>query len=365
MPDELRGEAAAPSLDEAPCGVLTFDESGRIRYANATAAGMLGRTADDLAGRPLDELLPAAGRIFYSTHLFPLLRMQGRAEELYMPMLGPSGAQLPMLVNGRSRQVGDSLLFDLVVVPMRQRNVLESELISARNAAQEASGAKDRFVSVVSHELRSPLAAVTGYADLLLRERVGTLNERQRAYVEHIRNSAADQAQLINDILDFAAAGEERTLAVMRVPLEELLARIEAILDLRAREDGRRLERPPVAADLAVLADPNAVQRILLNLGTNAVKYSAEGSVVHIAAAADAGRVRIQVTDEGTGIPSDQLERIFDPFVRLANSPGGSRRGVGLGLAISRDLARAMGGDVTVASQVGIGSTFTLELPIA
>lgn len=359
-----------PVLDEAPVGFLTLDEAGVVRYANATLCRMAGRVRDDVVGDHVDSLLPPAGRIFYSTHLFPLLRMQGAVEELYLPMTDGAGAELPMLVNGRSRPNGEGdgggMLFDLVLAPMRQRATLESELIAARNAAEAAAAAKDRFLSVVSHELRSPLAAITGYAELLLRERAGQLTDRQRSYAEHIRDSGRYQAQLIADILDFAAIGERQELEPAVVAVEEVLARAEAILVVRAQGQGLRFERAPRPAPGSVRGDPRAIQQVLLNLGTNAIKYGGSTSVVRVTAKVSDGWVRIHVADEGPGIAHDQLERIFEPFVQLASvGAGGARGGVGLGLAISRDLARAMRGDVTVESTPGAGSTFTLELPAA
>lgn len=358
------GSQRRPALDTLPCGLLTIDASGTVVYANGSLAAMVGQEVEDMTGRHIDRLLPPSSRIFFSTHLFPLLRVQRVAEELYLPLTGPDGAELPTLVNGRVRTGEGELLFDLVVVPMRQRNAMESELLAARNAAQEASAAKDRFLSIVSHELRSPLAGITGYADLLLRARRGPLTDDQRAYVERIREAARYQASLIEDILDFAAIDGSNDLQPTRVVLEAVLARAEGILVLRADEERRSLIRRPRPAPGTLLADPRAVQQILLNLGTNALKYGREGSPIHIEAEHDAGRVLIRVIDEGPGIEPDQIERIFEPFVRLARSgERPARQGIGLGLSISRDLARAMNGDITVNSTVGMGSSFELELP--
>lgn len=365
LPD-LQGAAPVldPLLDTAPCGFLRLDGDGSVVAANATLAELLGRERHDIEGRHIDTLLSGAGRIFHSTHLFPLLRLHGRAEELYMPVLHADGTEIPMLVNGRARDEDGSALYDLVLVPMRQRNELERELIDARNAAIEGAATKDRFLSIVSHELRSPLAGITGYAELLLRGRKGPLTEQQRRYVERIRDAGHYQASLIEDILDFAAIGEGRELSRLSVPVEHILARAEAMLGLRAQEAGRQLIRTPKPAPGAVLADGRATQQILLNLGMNAMKYGLEGPI-EIAVTEGDGEIAISVRDEGEGIPADQLDRIFDPFVQLPVKDGSEtkRKGVGLGLAISRDLARAMHGDLTVTSEPGIGSTFTLRLP--
>ena len=367
LPDELGDPPGLdPILNVAPCGFLTVDSAGFVQQANSTLAELVGRSRSEIIGRHIDHLLSPPSRIFYSTHLFPLLRVQGHADELYVPILDAAGAHVPALVNGRSRLDGDRQLFDLVLVPMRQRNELESELISTRNAAQEGAAAKDRFLSVVSHELRTPLTGIKGYAELLLRQRRATLTEDQRRYIERIRDAASYQAALIDDILDFAAIGETRELDRSAIPVEEVLARAESLLAVRARELRRALRRRPRPAKGAVRADARATQQILLNLGMNALKYGREGTVVTIEAAVEEERSLIRVIDEGEGIAPDQYDRIFEPFVQLpaSDSSAVSRQGVGLGLAISRDLARAMGGDVTVSSVQGVGSTFTLELPV-
>ncbi len=365
LPDEQGGPPSLdPILDTAPCGFLRLDEAGIVVAANVTLGGLLGRERSEMEGRHIDTLLSGAGRIFHSTHLFPLLRLHGRAEELYTPMLHSDGSEIPMLVNGRAREEGGRALYDLVLVPMRQRNELEDELIAARNSAIEGAATKDRFLSIVSHELRSPLAGITGYAELLLRGRKGPLTDEQRRYVERIRDAGQYQAGLIEDILDFAAIGEGRELSRLSVPVEQILARAEAMLALRAQEANRTLTRTPKPAPGTVLADGRATQQILLNLGMNALKYGLQGPI-EIAVSQHDAMTSISVRDEGEGIAADELDRIFDPFVQLPVTDGTEtkRKGVGLGLAISRDLARAMHGDLTVVSEPGRGSTFTLRLP--
>lgn len=353
-----------PAIDSLACGVLTVDASGTVVYANSVMASMIGRGREAIVGQHIDRLLTAPSRIFFSTHLFPLLRVQRVAEEVYLPMLAADGTELAMLINGRARVDEPEFAFDLVVVPMRQRNAMESELVAARHAAQAAAAAKDRFLSIVSHELRSPLSGMTGYAELLLRGRRGPLTDEQRTYVERIRDAARYQARLIEDILEFAAIQGNRDLAPTLVGVDEIFERAEGVLVVKADEEGRLLVRRPRPAPGEVRADPRAVQQILLNLGTNALKYGAEGTPIEIEAEHDGERVRIRVSDAGEGIPADELERIFEPFVQLAGSADAPRpKGIGLGLAISRDLARAMDGDLTVSSVVGKGSTFVLELP--
>ncbi len=358
------GATLDPILDRAACGYPSVDETGIVQAVNTTLADLIGRTREGIELRHVDHLLSPAGRIFYTTHLFPLLQLQGRAEEVYLPLRAEDGADLPVLVNGVSRETSEGTVHDLIVVPMRQRNELENELIAARQVAEQAASAKDRFLSIVSHELRTPLSAARGYTELLLRDPSGTLSDRQRKYAQRILDSTVYQASLIEDVLDFAAQhGQRRSLEVGPLEIEEVVARAETLLTVRAAEEECTLRREPAQAQGSLSGDPRAVQQILLNLGTNALKFSPPGAEVLLTAALDGDRAAIAIQDSGPGIAHDQLSRIFEPFVRLEGSAGARTEGLGLGLAISRDLARSMDGDITVHSVVGEGSRFTLELP--
>ncbi len=355
-----------PILDGAACGYLSVDETGLVRTANTTLAHLIGRSRESMERRHIDQLLSPAGRIFYTTHLFPLLQLQGRAEEVYLPLQSDDGEDIPVLVNGLTRHLDGTTVHELIIVPMRQRNELENELITARKVAEQAASAKDRFLSIVSHELRTPLGAARGYAELLLRERNGVLTDGQRQYVQRILDATIYQASLIEDILDFAGQhGQRRRLDISTVDVEEVIGRAETLLAVRADEEGRRLRREPMTASGRVSGDPRAIQQILLNLGTNAIKFSPPDTEVLLTSRVADGTVVIGVRDHGPGIDADQLERIFEPFVRVDTEAARRTKGLGLGLAISRDLARSMNGDIRVESVISHGSLFSLELPAA
>ena len=355
-----------PILDGAACGYLSVDETGVVRTANTTLAQVIGRPREAIERRHIDQLLSPAGQIFYTTHLFPLLQLQGRADEVYLPLRADDGEDIPMLVNGRTRDVAGQTMHDLIIVPMRQRNELENELIAARKVAEQAASAKDRFLSIVSHELRTPLGAARGYAELLLRERKGVLTDGQRQYVKRILDATVYQASLIEDILDFAGQhGQRRRLDISTVDVEEVIERAETLLAVRADEEGRRLRREPTTASGRVSGDPRAIQQILLNLGTNAIKFSPPDGEVLLTSTMAGPMVAIGIRDHGPGIAADQLERIFEPFVRADTEAARRTKGLGLGLAISRDLARSMNGDIRVESEISRGSLFSLELPAA
>ena len=254
-----------------------------------------------------------------------------------------------------------------VTAQVRARHELEESreaAEAARREAEEANRAKADFLATMSHELRTPLNAIAGYADLLLLGVRGELTPGQAEDVSRMRRSGQHLLALINDVLNFAKleAGQVE-FRIEEVRLHDVLAGLEDLI--RPQISAKRLEyaHGVCDADLRVCADPEKVRQVLLNLLANAVKFTAPGGSVALACETDARWVRVKVTDTGHGIAADQMERIFDPFVQVdRHLTPTSQQGVGLGLAISRDLARAMGGTLTAESEPGRGSTFTLAL---
>jgi signal transduction histidine kinase len=229
--------------------------------------------------------------------------------------------------------------------------------------AESANRSKADFLAAMSHELRTPLNAITGYVDLLHLDVYGPSNEAQKVAMERIRSNASHLLVLINDILHFAKIKAGRVqLARAAVPLRQLVSDTEQAVSPLVQAKGLTL-RADSGLDVPVMGDPDRIRQILLNLLSNAVKYTDSGGSVVLSADVDGERVSIRVRDSGWGIPREMLETIFDPFVQLNRGAGGSLNdGVGLGLSISRDLARAMDGDLVVDSEPGGGSTFTLTL---
>jgi signal transduction histidine kinase len=236
----------------------------------------------------------------------------------------------------------------------------------ARAAAEAANRAKGEFLAVMSHELRTPLNAIGGYAELLELGIHGSVTPEQASALARIQRSQRHLLGLINGVLNYARveAGAVH-YAVEDVPLDETLATCEALTAPQARARGLVLRVAGCEDGLAVRADREKAQQIVLNLLTNAVKFTEPGGEVEITCHADAERVAVTVRDTGRGIAAHLQERVFEPFVQVDATRTRTQDGVGLGLAISRDLARGMGGDLTVASEPGRGSRFTLTLPRA
>jgi PAS domain S-box-containing protein len=349
-----------PSVDRAPCGFVSVLDDGTMIAVNTTLAELLGYTRVELEGWHLQKVMPPGARIFYQTHVFPLLRMHGMVEEIYIALRTREGVDVPMLMNG-VRRGGE--VSDFAFMRMIQRHEFEDQLIAARRLAEQAGAAKAAFLSMMSHDLRTPLTSVSGYANLLAGGLLGTLSEEQLQAVQRIRESSDELLTLINDILGFAQLDSGRvTVRPKAVRIADAVTRASRLLHLRLEEEGLTFAFESCAEDAMVHADPDRLQQILLNLLTNATKFTPRGGRIVVSCSRAEDRMRISVRDTGIGISNDQRERIFEPFVQLDTAE--SHRGVGLGLAISRDLARAMGGEIVVDGEVGEGSTFTIELPV-
>ncbi|HEX7829836.1 MAG TPA: HAMP domain-containing sensor histidine kinase [Thermoanaerobaculia bacterium] len=353
-------------LDTLPAGYASFLDDGTLTEVNTTLATLLGYTRAELLGWHIQKLLPAGARIFHQTHVFPMLKMQGRAEEIFLNLLTKDGKFIPVLMNAVRRDREGAFVSECVFLRMIQRNEFEDQLVQARRIAEQANASKAKFLSMMSHDLRTPLNAVSGYARLLSSGMQGKLEEEQLRSIERITSASGDLLRLINDILSFAQLDSGRVeVRLETVRVADAIERAEALVRLR-REESALSFVARGCDDVAVVADPDRLQQVLLNLFTNAIKFTPDGGALSIDCARAESRVHIAVRDSGIGIGPDELTSIFEPFVQLnSTTVRQADRGVGLGLAISRELMRAMDGDLTVASAPGEGSTFTLDLPAA
>jgi PAS domain S-box-containing protein len=402
-------------LDTAPCGFISFADDGRVELVNTTLLNMLGYDRADVVGRHIEQLMTVGTRIFYQTHWFPLLRMHGHAEEIFLMLARRDGEQVGMLANAARREHDGRSVYDCVLMRVRERQKFEGELLAARRtaeqasaalqqqkrelqdanelleaqaleleaqqlllqeqadeserlraAAEEANHAKSAFLAVMSHELRTPLNAIAGYVQILQLGIRGPVNDAQREILERLNRSQRHLLGLINDVLNLArieAGHVEYTTEA--IPARVIVTGVLPMIEPQLQEKTLTLETG-VPTDVHVLADLEKTQQLLLNLLGNAVKFTPAGGRVRVEAdAIDDERVEIRVVDTGIGIPAPKLESIFEPFVQVDSSRTRAAQGSGLGLAISRDLARGMGGELTASSEVGRGSMFTLTLPRA
>jgi signal transduction histidine kinase len=246
-------------------------------------------------------------------------------------------------------------------------NRIKDELLASERKAREEAETSDRvksdFLALLSHEFRTPLQAVFGYTELLDAEIHGELNESQRRYVQRIKQSQQHLLGLINTILEFAKleSGQQIEVTLRQTSMNEILHFMESLvapqLEAKALLFGYRCADESIAA----YADATKVQQIILNLLSNAIKFTKQGGSIALECLREREMIVLHVRDTGCGIPPDQLEAVFEPFVQI-KTRGAVANGTGLGLSISRRLARAMGGSLTAISELGKGSTFTLRL---
>ena len=234
----------------------------------------------------------------------------------------------------------------------------------AQQAAESANASKSNFLAAMSHELRTPLNAIAGYVELLELELRGPLTEEQRVDLSRIKRSQKYLLGLIEEILVFSQLDAQRLeFKIRTVSVDAVVRDAEAMVDPQIRAKGIDYRFEACDPRTTVLADGDKLQQVLINLLVNATKFTDQGGTITISCETDDVKVKVHVADTGVGIPEEKLSHIFDAFVQLDRSLNQPREGVGLGLTISRELTRAMGGDLSVDSAVGRGSTFTITLP--
>jgi PAS domain S-box-containing protein len=298
------------------------------------------------------------------------------------PMLGQYEAMAVLPLEGQGRVIGalamhsedaaaltDSVLgFLHAFVQQAGQALVRATLYEAeqraRTTADQANRAKSEFLAAMSHELRTPLNAIGGYAELIELGLRGPVTEDTREAATRIKRSQQHLLEVINDILNFSRieAGQI-TYDIQPLPVQGVLDSVASMIAPMAERKGLTLHVTPAPASIVAMGDKSRVEQIMLNLVSNAIKFTPAGTVTLSCAVEESNLIAVRVSDTGLGIPADQTERVFEPFIQVGRSLTTSSEGTGLGLAISRDLARAMDGEITLESTVGRGSTFTLLLP--
>ena len=354
---KVAAEAFRLVVERMADGVLVVDREGVIQFANPAAAELFGRPVHELVGHPLG---------------FPTVAGESTEIELLRP--GRDQVTVELRVACVEWHGGAASLASLRNVT--DRRCLEEERL-ARARAESASGAKSDFLRLMSHELRTPLNAVIGYAELLLQGDPAPLTGTQQGKVERILASGQHLRELVDEMLDLADAGEGR-LAVAHGSAPAMRPANQALEEARLAARERGVLLAPACTgdpDIVFAGDEQRVRQILGLLLDNAIKFTPRGGTVLLqcdrANEAASGTqlvgsgpwTRWQVTDSGIGIRTAQLASIFEPFMQVDGSHTRKQSGSGLGLTISRSLARLMKGDLTVTSEPGRGSQFTLWLP--
>jgi len=348
--------------------IYVVDPAGIVRTWNEGARLIKGYEADEVIGTHFSRFYAPEDRARgQPEQLLATAAAKGRVEvEDWRVRKDGSRFWASVVITALRDETGELVGFAKVTRDLTERKIAkERELEDARRVAisEEANRAKAGFLAAMSHELRTPLNAIAGYTDLLLTGVGGEVSDVHREYLERIRGSQQHLLAIINDILNFSRI--EAGQLEYRVERVSLRAVIDAVVPMIAPQAAAKAIRLDSGGsdDALALADEAKVEQILLNLMSNAVKFTPNGGRVAVNCAASDDRVVITVNDSGIGIAAEDLAAIFQPFVQLGRSLTSSQEGTGLGLAISSDLARGMGGSLDVESTLGQGSTFTLTLP--
>jgi PAS domain S-box-containing protein len=365
-------------LESAPDAILELDKDGRIVLLNRMAEQLFGYTREEMLGLTVENLVPEASRHAHQRHRaqyldHPVTRPMGSG--LKLEARRKDGSHFPVEISLSSVESGTGPRVTTIIRDITERRQMEDrlraveekyirELEQRSRDSEQANRLKTEFLGNMSHELRSPLHTVIGFAELLAEEKEGTLNSKQKRFVGHIQRDALHLLGLINDLLDLSKIEAGRL--ELRYEVFHIDAVIEeALSSLRLRAAARSLEiGVETGIDSPVRADRLRFKQILLNLLTNAIKFTPEGGRVQVEVTRRDGFAEISVSDTGIGIPEGQQQAIFDKFYQVRSGVQGASEGTGLGLAITKRLVEQHCGSISLTSEPGKGTRVTFTIPL-
>lgn len=372
-------------FEQAACALLVTNADGLILRANATACRWLSYDHDELVGKlRMPDLLPIGARLFHHTHCLPILQVMGSVAEIQVDLRNRQGERIPMLIN-IMRVVDEGKMFDQwALFKASDRRAYERELLIARKAAEAALEArqgaeaqlkalneqlsaadrrKDEFLATLSHELRNPLAPMRSALDVLTMKLQGVADERLlSAFDRQLRHLT----RLVDDLMEVSRITQGR-MQLKQEPVELTTLLHSAAQDvtplMQAARHTLRVSAPPSPA--VVNGDATRLAQVILNLLTNAAKYTPDGGLIDLVLSCDEGHAEIRVRDNGIGIPAEALGSVFNMFSQLEPALERAKGGLGIGLALVRGIVELHGGTIRADSAgAGKGSEFTLRLPL-
>ncbi|GGA89572.1 hypothetical protein GCM10011369_34700 [Neiella marina] len=352
-------------IDNASDAIIVTNNEGVIEEFSPAAETIFGYSADEIIGQPLAKLMAEP------FHLYPGLshqvgegKVSGVTKET--SAIRKSGEQFSIEVAVGESQIDGELAFTGMIRDITRRKDAEAALKAAKHSAEEATKAKSDFLANMSHEIRTPMNAIIGMSYLVLQTQ---LSRKQEDYVSKIHNSANSLLGIINDILDFSKI-EAGKLDLESIPfnLNETVSQIVEVVSIRSKQKGLEL-LIDFAADIPtqLVGDPLRLSQILINLANNAIKFTEQGEVIiaaELVAPADGSgesktvSLRFSVKDSGIGMTLEQQAKLFQSFTQADASTTRNYGGTGLGLTICKSLVEMMGGEISVDSEAGVGSTF-------
>jgi PAS domain S-box-containing protein len=358
-------------ISRCPALVCEASPDGRTLFVNEAVRTVLGLDPEDVVGNSLWESWTPTEHIGEARKLSAIVRRRD-VNGFELPLESANDGLRWIVWTTANRYADDGALLQIVAfgidITERKRAeetahaLLDAQVARAR--AEAANKAKTDFLAVMSHELRTPLNSIAGYAELLEMGLRGPLTGEQRDDLGKIRRSQRHLLGLINDLMNFARLETGHVeLDVTNISVNEVLAVLDALTEPQVAAKHISYEQARCEPTLTVWADREKTHQILINLVSNAVKFTKPSGRITVDCEVAGDTVLFHVADTGEGIPANKLASIFEPFVQVKTGFTREHEGVGLGLAISRDLARMMHGDLSVKSTVGEGSCFTLTLP--
>jgi sigma-B regulation protein RsbU (phosphoserine phosphatase) len=369
-PSDIDGGSAgnaADLYDIAPVGLLTLRPDGAILNANATLARWIDVDPGTLPGRRLRDLLTLPGRVMYETSLAPLLSLRGGFDEVALDLVASGGGPVQVLANAAPilTTTGEVALTHLALFRSPERRSYERELQAREETARlrlsderDAAQLREQFIAVLGHDLRNPLAAIVGAARLLRRENLTS----KGVHITELMEASVDRmAGLIDDVMDFARGrlGSGIDLNRRVGPLEPVLRQVVA--EIETSQPSRVILLKVEVSD-PISFDSGRLAQLVSNLLGNALTHGDPKSAIRVSARASAGELELWVANAGDPIPATALPKLFQPFFR--GEVRQSQQGLGLGLHIASEIAKAHGGSLTVSSDPS-ETRFTLRFPVS
>lgn len=340
-------------FESSLCGFIITDGEGNITRLNSRVAKWLNNKVDQFQGRRLSDILSIGGKIYFETHLWPLLSMQGYFEEVALELTDSGSGKMPVYINAAitKDESGKPLYINFTLIKASDRRLYEENLQIARrlaetnlNLEQENALIREQFIAVLGHDLRNPLSGIMSAAQLLSRSELG---ERDTKMVSIIKTSSKRMHEMIDNIMDLARGrlGGGISINPVVVNLEELLHQISDELKVTFPE---RIIESEFNIKSSVLCDPARMSQLVSNLLANAITHGAANTPVYFKADAEDNFWKISVINQGKPIPKEALKNLFQPFHR--EDSHSSDNGLGLGLYIASEIAKAHDGRLTVTS---------------
>lgn len=360
-------------IENAPCGYITLRADTRVEHVNRTFLAWTGHDADAMLGTRFSDFLTFPGRIYFETHIAPLLRMQGFFNEFAIDMLTAAGDPLQIIANANERRDpdGNALGIRIALIKATDRRRYETELLSAKDLAvtaekatqevlrleNETSRFREQFIAVLGHDLRNPLASISAGARILDRT---VQSEQEHRVTAMLQSTVIRMSAMIDNVLDFARGRLGGGITLRRDTRKPLQPELEQVVDeLRMGSPGREI-LADFAIDRPVDCDRTRVGQLLSNLLGNALTHGTSNQPIVVHAETHGGSFELWVANAGQPIPEAAMEKLFEPFFR--GEARASRQGLGLGLYIASQIAKAHDGSLTVSSSPK-ETRFTFTMP--